>query len=467
MIYGDERTAIFTLQRKGHAIRAIARTLGLSKNTVKRILQNGPGEVSPMRRKNAFDKHSDLIRTLFVACEGNRFRVWEKLNERGINLPYSTLTDGFRRWQVAEKKTKLPSGSYTFTPGEEMQTDTSPHWVLIAGKKEKVQCHALWLGYSRMLFAQGYPATDRFHCKVFLTEGLTYYSGTCGICMVDNSNVVIASGTGENAVIAPEMEAFSKRFHFTFKAHALGHANRSAGVERSFWYIERNFYPGRTFESWDDLNRQFRKWCDKINARECRSINGRPIDRFTEELHHMQRLPLHVPEVYLVHSRTVDESAYINVKTNRYSVPANYVGHDVEVHETYREIRVYCRHRLITSHLRELSGRNCVKTLPEHEWSERCKRLHKVKTSEPIAEEVKLRQGPAEFGAMVDALKNKNRGYVVRSIRDLYRMCQEYPEDSVLAVIREALRYNLVDMRRIETMILRHIRGHFFHLPQT
>ena len=36
--------------------------------------------------------------------------------------------------------------------------------------------------------------------------------------------------------------------------------NRSARVERPFWFIERNFLVGRKFGSWEDLNQQARQW---------------------------------------------------------------------------------------------------------------------------------------------------------------------------------------------------------------
>ncbi len=39
--------------------------------------------------------------------------------------------------------------------------------------------------------------------------------------------------------------------------------NRSARVERPFDYIEKNFYPGRTFSELADLNAQFRQWRDE------------------------------------------------------------------------------------------------------------------------------------------------------------------------------------------------------------
>jgi hypothetical protein len=54
------------------------------------------------------------------------------------------------------------------------------------------------------------------------------------------------------------MAAFGERFGFRFVAHAIRNANRSARVEQPFWFIENNFLAGRTFSSWEDLNRQAR-----------------------------------------------------------------------------------------------------------------------------------------------------------------------------------------------------------------
>jgi transposase len=62
------------------------------------------------------------------------------------------------------------------------------------------------------------------------------------------------------------MAAFGERLGFRFVAHAIGNANRSARVERPFWFIENNFLAGRAFSGWEDLNRQARQWCDRVNA---------------------------------------------------------------------------------------------------------------------------------------------------------------------------------------------------------
>jgi hypothetical protein len=69
-------------------------------------------------------------------------------------------------------------------------------------------------------------------------------------------------GTGKHAAAIPEKKALEDRFGFKFVPHEVGHAERSAHVERILDYIHNNFYTGRTFADPPDLNRQLRQWCE-------------------------------------------------------------------------------------------------------------------------------------------------------------------------------------------------------------
>jgi hypothetical protein len=60
-----------------------------------------------------------------------------------------------------------------------MQHNTSPHLVLLGGKKVKAQCAGLVLAYSRKLFIQYYPAFTRFEARVFLDAAFQFMDGTC------------------------------------------------------------------------------------------------------------------------------------------------------------------------------------------------------------------------------------------------------------------------------------------------
>src|SRR6266481_1380952 len=119
---------------------------------------------------------------------------------------------------------------------------------------------------SRMIFFQHYPRFTRFECKAFLAQAIDYFHGSASRCMVDNSNVVVAAGTGANMIPAPEMAALAARYGFVFVAHEKGHANRSAPVEAPFQRIEKRFLVGEDFAGWRNLNERARATCELWNA---------------------------------------------------------------------------------------------------------------------------------------------------------------------------------------------------------
>jgi hypothetical protein len=114
----------------------------------------------------------------------------------------------------------------------------------VGGRKHKAQTASAVLCYAHMLFFQINPTFQGFDCKVFLTDTLRYLGGATERVMIDNRHVVVLRGTGRERIPVPEMEAFAERFGFRFVAHERGDANRSARVERPFWFIENNFLAG-------------------------------------------------------------------------------------------------------------------------------------------------------------------------------------------------------------------------------
>jgi hypothetical protein len=142
------------------------------------------------------------------------------------------------------------------------------------------------------------------------------------------------------------MQALATRFGFTFLAHEPGDKNRSARVERPFHYIENNFYPGRTFESIEDVNAQLRAWCDTVRRRPKRHLPNTPAELFAAEKPALSPLPLHVPEVYEVHQRRVGGEGYVSLHTNRYPVPDTLIDRHIQLHETATKVRVFDGHKL-------------------------------------------------------------------------------------------------------------------------
>jgi hypothetical protein len=377
----------------------------------------------------------------------------------GLQVSYPALTAFCRREGIGQKPI-VAAGRYHFEPAEEIQHDTSPHLVDLAGQRRKVQTASAVLCYSRMLFFQCYPTFQRFDCKVFLTEALKYFQGAPGVVMIDNTHVVILRGTGAQMVPVPEMAAFSERYGFEFRAHEILDKNRSARVERPFWFIERNFLPGRSFQHWHDLNLKAREWCDKVNSSYKRHLKATPKELFAVERTHLRPLPIWTPEVYQLHQRIVDVEGYVTLHTNRYSVPIDWIGKRVEVRETKDRIDFQrdLRHTLTHQRIIDPIGRRI--SLKEH----RPPRGQGLKRREPSAEEKTLEKLLPEIADYVRDLKQKGRKQPTLALRQLLRLVKDYPRKPLLSAITEAAHYGLYDLDRVERMILQKIAVNYFLL---
>jgi transposase len=92
MIETDKRKAIYLLHQEGMSAREIARRLGVSRNTVRTVIDQ-QGQVVRVIRKDKQAIDPDLLRRLHQECDGRVQRMHEKLvEEEGLPVKYSTLT---------------------------------------------------------------------------------------------------------------------------------------------------------------------------------------------------------------------------------------------------------------------------------------------------------------------------------------------------------------------------------------
>ena len=80
MIDPDKRKAIYCLHNEGMGIREIARRLGVSRNTVKTIIDL-KGNILDLPRKDKIEIDQELLQRLYDECDGRVQRIHEKLSE--------------------------------------------------------------------------------------------------------------------------------------------------------------------------------------------------------------------------------------------------------------------------------------------------------------------------------------------------------------------------------------------------
>jgi len=228
MIKPEIKDLVKSLHKVGKSQRYISESLKLSRNSVHSILHEAKND-EPLIKD--LDKELvNKIKSLLSSCRGNLVRVHEILTtEHNESLAYSSLTYLVRKYDLQNKK-KPRVGIFTFECGEEMQHDTSPHWLEIAGKKIKAQCASLVLAFSRRTFAQYYPCFTRFEAKAFLQQAIEFMNGSCRKCIIDNTSVILVAGAGEYARVAEDMKIFEKLYEFKFAAHDVNRPSRKYHV---------------------------------------------------------------------------------------------------------------------------------------------------------------------------------------------------------------------------------------------
>ena len=70
----------------------------------------------------------------------------------------------------------------------------------------------------------------------------------------------------------------------------------------------------------------------------------------------------------------------------------------------------------------------------------------------------------SELADCVAGLKQRSRKAVTFALRQLLRLVREYPREPLLGAVREAGRYGLYDLDRLERMILRRVTCDYFLL---
>lgn len=460
MISVEKEQTILKLHQQRVPIREICRILKVSRNAVRRLVRSPETSLDSTSVQKLDEQSEIVLRQLYARCRSNVVRIQELFKEEHQReIPYSTLTRWVRETQL--RPTKRRAGHYDFGPGEEMEHDTSPHRLVLGDKKVVAQCASLVFAYSRRIFFQYYPNFTRFEAKAFLVEALAFMGGSCQRCIIDNTSVVLAGGSGHEAIIAPEMAELGRANGFIFKAHAIGHADRKPHVERNFHYAENNFLVAREFTDWKDLNQKARNWCDEVaNSKQKKALGMSPDAAFVLEKPYLQPLPKHRVPIHDTLNRQVTVDAFVIVDTNRYSVPERLLGKMLEVHKHLNDIEIFSDRKKIATHSRLLGVRHGKNTLPGHHLPFAKKRAH----SGPSIEEKELVGQCSLLDTYVIALKKRSPKRGVRNLRRLLELKRCYPSSAFHAGLSEASKYGLYDLSRVEQIILEHVSGNFFNL---
>ena len=465
MIEQEKRNVVYHLHLEGMSIRSIARQFRISRNTVRTIIAQ-KGMMPEAERSDTVAVDTELLNRLWQKCGGRVQRIHELLTEeQGVKIGYSTLTRLLRELDLGKKK-KQRSLHVEDVPGKEMQHDTSPYRLEIGGKWFRVVASVLYFRYSKMRYLKFYPFFNRFLMKCFFHEALTFFGFTACDCIIDNTNLARLRGSGKNAVIVPEMREFSRQYGFEFICHRIGHANRKAGNERSFYTVETNFFPGRLFDSFQDLNRQALEWATQRMAQRPISKSGLiPAKAFEYEQSYLVKLPPYIHPPYQVHVRVVDQYGYTSFDGNFYWVPQlSKDGNKVKILQYSDCIKIYQQQKLLVQYPLPPTEVKNQRFSPPGETPPYQPKYRKKPTT---FEEKKLRECSKEVDHYLNFALNQSHSIKQkhRFIRQLYGLYQKLALPLFIKTLERALNYRIASLESIEEIAIQLFKEGNYPMP--
>jgi transposase len=303
LITKEELMKIQILHQQGLSQRAIAKQLGISRNTVKRYLRaKVDTPVYAARTKggsllNPFKPflHSRIAQAKPVHLSGEV--LFRELKERGYTGSLSLLRQYL--YQYRGKAVPEPVIRFETEVGKQMQVD----WGQMQGGKEPIHAFIAVLGYSRAMMViftdnMRYATLEQCHRLTF-----EYFQGIPREVWYDNMKTVVierdAYGEGEHK-LHQAFYQFAKSMGFIPKLCHTYRPQTKGKVERMVRYVRDNFFRplqtklmalGQTLDI-NTANEQVALWLETVaHQRIHDTTKQKPAERLVEERKALQALP--------------------------------------------------------------------------------------------------------------------------------------------------------------------------------
>jgi transposase len=323
-------------------IKAIARRLGLSRNTVRNAVRSvQPPRYVRAAKGSIVDEVEPRVRVLLKEFPDMPATV---IAERiGWDRSLTVLKERVRELRPVYAPVD-PASRTSYGPGERAQCDLwfPPAPVPLGfGQVDSPPVLVMVAGYSRWLSAKTIPTRNAEDLVLGQWAVVRQLGAVPRELVWDNE-----SGVGRYGGGTPRLTA-----QFSVLRGMLGTRVRilrprdpeSKGlVERANGFLETSFLPGRRFVSVADFDAQLVEWIGRVNARPRRALDGAaPADRIGADRAAMVALPpIDATAVGWRHAVRLPRDHYVRLDSCDYSVHPGAVGHRVEVVADLHTVRI-------------------------------------------------------------------------------------------------------------------------------
>lgn len=367
--------AVQELYLKHQSIRSIARTLGISRNTVKKLIKmKEQPKYHRSKSSTKIDAYKDqMIEWRSAPNNFNGTRIFRELEKRGYTgsigpvYRYLAIIDEDTEGHISSKATVR----IETPPGDQAQFDWSEYEVPVAGVFTKVYCFSMILAASRKKVVCFSLKQDADAIYEAIQELFDQLGGVTLELLIDNPKALVEENdpkSEEEIKYNPYALLLAKHLSIELNACPCYWPRKKGKIERPFNYIEEQFIKGNSFASMEDLNTRGKKfvneWCDDVHT---------TTKRIPNEVYAMEERAVlrPVPDKHFrikeLQKRIISPDLFISVDGSKYTVPAKYALKTMYFRVVYGfRIEIYDKNKKLVLTLEKSRDKGSVVKNPEH-----------------------------------------------------------------------------------------------------
>lgn len=347
----------------GVSQRQIARTLQISRNTVKKYCD---GDNPPWERKKytrptvtLTDEVKAFVQTCLKVDEMEGLpkqrhtarRIYDRLvDERNFDGGETTIRRYVHELRGKAKAAFLP---LTFAPGEAMQIDWGETSIRLNKKKITVNLFCARLCHSSAPFIRAYRRQNSESFLDALVHTIQYFGGVSRRVIFDNAKVAVKDGFGAKARVQENYAMLAAHYGFKPVFCNVASGNEKGLVEGLVGLSRRNFcVPVPQVESMEAFNNLLKERCQNYLKHHIRGKSASVGELFEQEVTALYPLPKYQFDPAKRATARVSLFSTARFDKNSYSVPVKLCGKEVAIKALPDKVEFFYDAELVASHQR-------------------------------------------------------------------------------------------------------------------
>jgi len=334
---------------------ALSREYGFDRRTIKKYYEGYEGKPLKRNKGSKLDKYKELIIQKLEIRGITVKAVYEYFIDKECDIgSYSNFNKYIKKNGLKPASKIIGHPRFETLPGKQAQVDWKEDLKLTSRHNEQFIINVLnyKLGYSRYCYFEYKKHRTQQNVFECLINAFKETGGVPEKILFDNMASVVDRINGRRK-INEKMKAFATDLGFKISLCKPRKSYTKGKVEAANKFVDWLLAYDHDFENEEDLINIIKNINIKINNYISQATNMPPILLLQKEKEYLKALPNNrIIESYMNFElkANVHKDSLINYKGKKYSVPPKYIGKEVLLKQTEKELHIYFNTELISIH---------------------------------------------------------------------------------------------------------------------